>query len=258
MKELNMDFWGEFGYVWDNYSETLYLGVGNTLLIALLGTLFGLLIGLIIGIIRTIPKSKTAFFSVTQKIINAILIAYIEVFRGTPMIVQAMVFKYGFLSVFGFTADPIVLGIVIVSINTGAYMAEIVRGGIISIDKGQFEGAQSIGMSHIQYMILVILPQALKNILPSVTNEFIINIKDTSVLNVINVMELFFMTQKVGGMSLDYLQTYLIASVMYFIMTLSISLLLRLIERLMNGKNTYTIHGSQSDPKAEIRVTEEA
>ena len=252
-----MDFWGEFGYVWDNYRKTLFLGVGNTLLIALLGTIFGLLIGLIIGIIRTFPKSKNAVFTVVQKIVNSILIVYIEVFRGTPMIVQAMVFKYGFLALFGFTADPIVLGIVIVSINTGAYMSEIVRGGIVSIDKGQFEGAQSIGMSHIQYMVLIILPQALKNILPSVTNEFIINIKDTSVLNVINVMELFFMTQKVGGMSLDYLQTYLIASVMYFVMTLSISLLLRLIERLMNGKNSYTIHGSQSNPKAEIRIAKE-
>ena len=249
-----MDFWGEIVYVWTNYRHTLFSGVGNTLLISLLGTLFGLLIGLLIGIIRTLPTSKMKFFAVLQKVVNYVLVVYIEVFRGTPMIVQAMVFKYSFLNIFGFSADPIALGIAIVSINTGAYMAEIVRGGILSIDKGQFEGAQSVGLSHLQYMIYIIIPQALKNILPSITNEFIINIKDTSVLNVINVMELFFMAQKVGGMALDYLQTYIIASAMYLVMTLSISITLRLIERFMKGKKNYTIMGSQSDPKAEIHV----
>ena len=251
-----MDFWSEFGYVWNNYNQTLLSGVGNTLLVALTGTLFGLLIGIIIGVIRTVPQSKNAVVRVLQKILNGILIVYIEVFRGTPMIVQAMVFKYGFLILFGFNAEAIVLGIIIVSINTGAYMAEIVRGGIISIDKGQFEGAQSVGMNHFQTMFHVIIPQVLRNILPSVTNEFIINIKDTSVLNVINVMELFFMAKTVGGMSLDYLQTYIIASLMYLVMTLSISLLLRFIERLLKGKDNFTIFGSQSDPSAEIKVTE--
>ena len=128
-----------------------------------------------------------------------ILIIYIEFFRGTPMIVQAMVIFYGSALAFGIDMDRTVAAIFIVSINTGAYMAEIVRGGVISIDKGQFEAAQAIGMNHVQTMLHVVLPQVIRNILPATGNQFIINIKDTSVLNVIGVTELFFQTKSVAG-----------------------------------------------------------
>ena len=116
------------------------------------------------------------------KVINVILSIYIEIFRGTPMIVQAMVIYYGSALAFGYNMDPIGAAIFIVSINTGAYMAEIVRGGIVSVDKGQFEAAQAIGMNHFQTMFNVVLPQVIRNILPATGNEFVINIKDTSVL----------------------------------------------------------------------------
>ena len=145
-------------------------------------------------------------------------------------------------------------GILIVSINTGAYMAEIVRGGIISIDKGQFEGAMSIGMTHKQTMWRVIIPQVMRNILPSVSNEFVINIKDTSVLNVIGVTELYYFAGVIKRQNFQTFQTYLVICVIYFILTFSITRLLRYIEKKMDGKDNYTIFGSQSDSNAEIHI----
>lgn len=252
---------GFFNDVWNiivKYHDMLLSGLGYTMLIALIGTVAGLVIGIIIGIVRTIPKSHSKGIRVIQKIIDVILTVYIEVFRGTPMMVQAMVIFWGYAFASGGNTLPIIpAGIFIVSINTGAYMAEIVRGGIISIDKGQFEGAQSIGMTHFQVMIHVVIPQAMRNILPSISNEFVINIKDTSVLNVIGVMELYWQATKIQTMNYQIFQTYVIISIMYFIMTFTVTRILRLFEKLLEGKNTYTIHGSQSDPTAEIRIKEE-
>ncbi len=232
-------------------------GVGQTMLIALIGTIAGLVIGLLIGIIRTMPKSKNSFLSFLQNAINCIFAAYIEVFRGTPMMVQAMVIFWGFAFATG-TALPVVTsGIVIVSINTGAYMAEIVRGGIISVDKGQFEAATATGMTHFQTMTRVIIPQVMKNILPSISNEFVINIKDTSVLNVIGVKELYYYAFDIQRQNYKTFQSFAIACVIYFILTFSITRILRFIEKRLDGGKNYTICGSQSDPDAEIHVHEE-
>lgn len=237
------------------YSNLLLSGIGYTLLISLSGTVIGLLIGLLTGVIRTIPKSKTKWVAIAQRVINAIISIYVEVFRGTPMMVQAMVIFWGYAFMAGGqTLELIPAGIFIVSINTGAYMAEIVRGGIISIDKGQFEGAAACGMTHWQAMIHVVIPQVMRNILPSISNEFVINIKDTSVLNVIGVMELYYMAGKIQVMTFKMFETYLIVCVIYFILTFSITRLLRLIEKKLSGKDSYTICGSQSDPNAEIRI----
>ena len=173
------------------------------------------------------------------------------------MMVQAMVIFWGFAFANGGATLPLIpAGIFIVSINTGAYMAEIVRGGIISIDKGQFEAASSVGMTHWQTMIFVIIPQVMRNILPSVSNEFVINIKDTSVLNVIGVMELYYMAGKVQHMTWNIFETYLVICVMYFVMTFTVTRLLRLAEKWLSGSKNYTICGSQSDPAAEIHIKE--
>jgi putative lysine transport system permease protein len=174
------------------------------------------------------------------------------------MMVQAMIIYWGYAFASGGSTLPLIpAGIFIVSINTGAYMTEIVRGGIISVDKGQFEGAYSVGMTHSQAMFHVIIPQVMRNILPSVSNEFVINIKDTSVLNVIGVMELFYQATKIVTMNFKTFQTYVIVCVIYFIATYSITRLLRLFEKKLAGSNSYTICGSQSDPAAEIHITEE-
>ncbi|MPM90004.1 Glutamine transport system permease protein GlnP [bioreactor metagenome] len=207
----------------------------------MVGTIIGLFIGLIVGIIKTAPNSNHVFLKILQKIINVILSVYIEVFRGTPMIVQAMVIYYGYAYFTGISLNRISAAIFIVSINTGAYMAEIVRGGIVSIDKGQFEGAHAIGMSHWQTMVYIVTPQVIRNILPAVGNEFVINIKDTSVLNVISVTELYFQSTSISSINYQIFPTLTITCIIYFILTFGITRILRLIEKKLDGPKNYEI-----------------
>lgn len=220
-------------------------GAGVTLWVSIIGTIVGMLIGLMVGVVRTIPVPEKGSKKIILGIINWILAAYIEFFRGTPMIVQAMVIYYGSALAFGINIDRMVAALFIVSINTGAYMSEIVRGGIISIDKGQFEAAQAIGMTHFQTMTNVILPQVVRNILPATGNEFVINIKDTSVLNVISVSELFFQTKTVAGNNFRYFETFFITCIIYFIMTFTVTRILRAIERKLDGPDNYIMAGNQ-------------
>ena len=229
------------------YYLDILTGVGYTMLVALIGTVVGLLIGVLIGIYRTMPTPKNKAARIFKRIGDWILSVYVEIFRGTPMMVQAMVIFWGFaLLNDGRTMDVVFSGLVIVSINTGAYMAEIVRGGIISIDKGQFEGAHAIGMGHGKTMLYVVMPQALRNILPSVSNEFVINIKDTSVLNVIGFTELYFVANDIKNHTYKTFQTFLLVAIVYFVLTFGISMLLRFIERKMDGSKNYKVLGSQN------------
>ena len=225
-------------------------GAGVTLLIALTGTIIGAIIGLLAGVIRTIPMPERGAKKSFLKIINIILSIYIEFFRGTPMIVQAMVIYYGSAAAFGWQMNPIIAGIVIVSINTGAYMAEIVRGGIISVDQGQYEAAQAIGMNHIQTMNHVVLPQVIRNILPATGNHFIINIKDTAVLSVISIAELFFQTKTVAGNNFRYFEAFFIVSIIYFVLTYTVTLILRAFERKLDGPDSYTVVGNPMQAEA--------
>lgn len=218
-------------------------GAGMTLLISIVGTILGAIIGLLAGVIRTIPLPERKGKRIILKVVNILLSMYIEFFRGTPMIVQAMVIYYGSALAFGVNMDLLTAAIFIVSINTGAYMAEIVRGGVISIEKGQFEAAQAIGMNHIQTMWNVILPQVIRNILPATGNQFIINIKDTSVLNVIGVTELYFQTKSVAGNNFRYFESFFVACVLYFIMTYAVTLILRYFERKLDGPENYSMIG---------------
>lgn len=244
--------------VWQKYGSQILGGVGNTMLISIIGTLAGLLIGLMNGIIRTVPTPKNRVLRFLMRIVNAIITVYVEVFRGTPMMVQAMIIYWGYAYANGGkTLNLLLSGMVIVSINTGAYITEIVRGGIISIDKGQFEGAASIGMSHFQTMLHVVIPQVIRNILPSVSNEFVVNIKDTSVLNVIGVTELYFYAASAAKNSYKTFASYLIACAIYFVLTFTVTRILRLVEKLLDGKDSYTIFGSQTSPEAELHVAKE-
>lgn len=220
-------------------------GAGMTLLISMIGTVLGFFIGLLIGVIRTVPMPERGVKRIILKAVNAILFAYIELFRGTPMIVQAMVIYYGSALAFGIDMNRLYAAILIVSVNTGAYMSEIVRGGIVSIDKGQFEAAQAIGMNHFQTMVNVILPQAVRNILPATGNEFVINIKDTSVLNVISVTELYFQTKSVSGNNFRYFESFFVACILYFIMTFTVTRILRFFERKLDGPENYIMYANQ-------------
>ena len=253
-----MSFLNDVLNIFIKYYPQLLTGVGNTLLIALTSTVAGLALGLLTGVVRTAPMSKNPVLRALHKLLNAIIAIYVEIFRGTPMMVQSMVIYWGYAFATG--GDPLPLipsGILIVSINTGAYMAEIVRGGIISIDRGQFEGAMSIGMTHAQTMFKVIIPQVMRNILPSVSNEFVINIKDTSVLNVIGVTELYYFAGIIKRQNFQTFQTYLVVCILYFILTFTVTRLLRWVERKLDGNENYTIFGSQTDVNAEIHITKE-
>lgn len=251
-------FFTRIGNIIKTYYLSILKGVGYTILVAIVGTIAGLFIGLLIGMYRTLDAPKNKVLAVLKKIGDFVLSAYIEVFRGTPMMVQAMVIFWGSaLLNDGATMNVTVAGLIIVSINTGAYMAEIVRGGIISIDKGQFEGAQAIGMTHSQTMWNIVLPQVLRNIMPSVANEFVINVKDTSVLNVIGFTELFFYAKSIAFNTYAIFETYLVVAAIYFILTFTITRILRLVEKKLDGKKDYRIMGSQNlDADAIVRENE--
>ena len=253
-----MSFLNDVLNIFIKYYPQLLTGVGNTVLIALTSTVAGLALGLLTGVVRTAPMSKNPILRALHKLLNAIIAIYVEIFRGTPMMVQSMVIYWGYAFATGGDTLPLIpSGILIVSINTGAYMAEIVRGGIISIDRGQFEGAMSIGMTHAQTMFKVIIPQVMRNILPSVSNEFVINIKDTSVLNVIGVTELYYFAGIIKRQNFQTFQTYFVICILYFILTFTITRLLRWVERKLDGNEHYTIFGSQTDVHAEIHITKE-
>lgn len=240
---LPTDYWARVLYLVTNYSTSFLRGAGSTLLIALVGTLVGCLIGFAVGIVQTIPVSKQD--SIVKRavlfIVKLILNIYVEVFRGTPMIVQAMFIYFGAMQYLGITMGMWFAAFFIVSINTGAYMAETVRGGILSIDPGQTEGAKAIGMTHFQTMLYVIFPQTLRNIIPQIGNNLIINIKDSSVLSVIGVIELYYAAKQTAGAYYWWFEAMTVAMILYLIMTFVFSRLLRLWESKLDGPASFDL-----------------
>ena len=249
-----MSFFDCIAKIFSEYWRSFLRGTGNTLLMAIIGTIAGFLIGLIIAIIRTVPvkDGDSGVKKAALKIVNTILSVYVEVIRGTPMMVQALIIHYSLFVPLGM--KPMASAIIIISVNTGAYMAEIVRGGIISVDKGQFEGAHAIGMSHFKTMFYVILPQAIRNIMPSIGNEFVVNIKDSSVLSVISITELMFAAKQAGGAYAQFVPSYVMCAVIYFILTFTVTRILRLLEKKMDGDDSYVVCGSQTDFKSQINA----
>ena len=237
------DFGGRIVYLLQQYGGSFLKGAGVTMVIALVGTFIGCLIGCVAGIIQTIPVEKKD--SVVKRgilwIVKFILNVYVEVFRGTPMMAQAMFIYFGSAAVFNINMSMWFAAFFIVSINTGAYMAETMRGGILSIDEGQTEGAKAIGMTHVQTMLYVILPQAIRNIMPQIGNNLIINIKDTCVLSIIGIVELFYTTKGVAGAFYTYFEAFTIAMVIYFILTFTCSRILRFWEGKLDGPDSYDL-----------------
>ena len=243
MNSLPDDFWGWVVYLLQQYGPSFLRGAGTTMLIAVISTAVGCLIGFGVGIVQTTPADKAHPVKyILMKLVRFLLDAYVEIFRGTPMMVQAMFIYYGLAQLFNIHLGTMEAALFIVSINTGAYMAETVRGGILSIDPGQTEGAKAIGMTHVQTMNAVILPQALRNIMPQIGNNLIINIKDTCVLSVIGTVELFFATKSVAGAMYTYFEAFTITMVIYFVLTFSCSRLLRLWESRMDGPDSYELY----------------
>ena len=240
---LPENFPGRIMYLLEQYGSSFLKGAGNTMIIAIVGTLLGCVIGFVVGIIQTTPTDKrdSAVKRVLVGILKFIMGCYVEVFRGTPMMAQAMFIYFGSSYLFEINMSMWFAAFFVVSINTGAYMAETVRGGILSVDVGQTEAAKAIGMTHVQTMINVILPQALRNIMPQIGNNLIINIKDTCVLSIIGIVELFYTTKGVAGAYYTYFEAFTIAMVIYFILTFTCSRLLRIMERKMDGPDNYDL-----------------
>ena len=236
----------DIGKLWGKYGGTYLSGIRNTLILALVATVIGCVIGFVCGVLNTIPCAKSdppikRFF---LRLIRIIVRIYVEVFRGTPMVLQAVFLYYGLPY---FTDNAVkfaniwVAAILVVSINTGAYMAESVRGGIISIDPGQTEGAKAIGMTHLQTMTSVILPQALRNIMPQIGNNFIINVKDTSVMFIIGFPDFFSAHRAAVGASYLYFPSATVEMLGYLSMTLIASFLLRWVEKKLDGDSSYEL-----------------
>lgn len=236
----------DIGKLWAKYGSLYISGIEKTLILALVATVIGCIIGFICGVLNTIPCGKNdspvkRFF---VGLVRVIVRIYVEVFRGTPMMLQAVFIYYGLPY---FTNNAVTFqsewtaAILVVSVNTGAYMAESVRGGIISIDPGQTEGAKAIGMTHVQTMTSVILPQALRNIMPQIGNNFIINVKDTSVMFIIGFSEFFAAHRAAVGASYLYFPSATVEMVGYLTMTLLASFLLRLVEKKLDGSRSYEL-----------------
>ncbi|MCI6228836.1 MAG: amino acid ABC transporter permease [Candidatus Faecousia sp.] len=232
--------------LWTKYGGSYLTGIRNTLVLALVATAIGCVIGFVCGILNTIPCTDRDPLPkrILLRLIRIIVRVYVEVFRGTPMVLQAVFIYYGLPY---FTDNAVkftniwVAAMLVVSVNTGAYMAESVRGGIISIDPGQTEGAKAIGMTHVQTMLYVILPQALRNIMPQIGNNFIINVKDTSVMFIIGFPDFFAAHRAAVGASYLYFPSATVEMAGYLCMTLIASFLLRWAEKKMDGSSNYEL-----------------
>lgn len=237
-REDDTNFFSQVATIWCTYYKQFLMGTLFTVIISFISTGIGFLIGLLIAIFQSlhVARHHHAAYAL-YKTLDIIIKVYIEIFRGTPMMVQAMLIFYGSKLFFGIDLSPLTSAFLIVSINSGAYLSETVRGGILGVSAGQLEGAKALGLGHWDTMVHIILPQAIVSILPSVGNELNMNIKDTSVLNVIAVSELFFVTKSIAGTTYQTFQTYLITSVIYFILTFAASIMLTQIERHVLGIN---------------------
>lgn len=228
------DFLGGALYTLVRYGKMFLEGAGLTLLISLIGTVLGFILALFLATVKIIaptPQDK-ALGRFLKIFFNKLSSTYITIFRGTPMIVQASFFWYGF----GLFGNALLCGLFVVSLNTAAYIAEIIRGSVNAIDKGQTEGSLALGLSYSQTFVFVIFPQAIKNSMPAIGNEFVINIKDTAVLSVIGIFELFNQTKKITSLHYRQLEAYAIVALIYLILTYSITSILKLIEKRMGMK----------------------
>lgn len=257
---MERSFFGWIVFLLEKYWPQFIRGTGTTLLLAIIGTAAGFVIGLLVGVVRTIPlhadgRSSTSPRSIFLRVANWLLAVYIEVFRGTPMMVQAMLIYYGVQEIAGVTFGAFPAAMLVITLNTGAYMSEIVRGGIQSVDRGQNEAAQAIGMTHWQTMIHVVLPQTIRNILPATGNEFVVNLKDSSVLSVITVGELFYAANSVRAIYYRPYEPFVIAALIYLTLTFISSRLLRLLENRMDGPKNYTLIASSTTPELITRHT---
>ena len=206
--------------------NNILTGLKNTLLIAVTGLVIGIIIGTIIATIRVIPKYKTL-----PKVLNGICTFYVGFFRGTPMVVQLLLFYYVLLPVLGMKMTGVKVAMAVFGLNSGAYISEIMRGGILSVDSGQMEAGRAVGLSFPTTMLKIVIPQAIKNILPTLGNEFIALIKETSVVSFVGAADLYVAFNYIGSNSYEFMVPYLVMALIYIALVMIISLGIKMMER---------------------------
>lgn len=213
-------FWEQNGYV------KVLEGLENTLLIACTGLIIGIIIGTLIATVKVLPKYKTL-----PKVLNAICNFYVALFRGTPIVVQLLVFYYVLFPLMGWKITGVGVSILVFGLNSGAYISEVMRGGIQSVDPGQMEAGRAVGLSFGTTMMKIVIPQAVKNILPTMGNEFIALIKETSVVSFVGAADLYMAFNYIGSNSYEFMVPYLVMAIIYIALVLIISLMIKLMER---------------------------
>ena len=197
-------------------------GLQNTVLIAIVGLVIGILIGTVIATARVLPK---------YKVLNGICSVYVAMFRGTPMVVQLLVFYYVLLPIIGWNITGVQVAMLVFGLNSGAYISEIMRSGIQSVDAGQMEAGRAVGLSFGASMMKIVIPQAVKNILPTLGNEFIALIKETSVVSFVGAADLYVAFNYIGTNSYEFMVPYLVMALIYIALILVVTLLVKLLER---------------------------
>ena len=201
-------------------------GLKNTLLIAVIGLIIGIVLGTLIATVRVIPKYK-----VLPRVLNGICSFYVGLFRGTPMVVQLLVFYYVLLPIIGVKMTGVQVSMMVFGLNSAAYISEIMRSGIMSVDAGQLEAGRAVGLSFSVSMIKIVIPQAVKNILPTLGNEFIALIKETSVVSFVGAADLYVAFNYIGSNSYEFMVPYLVMAIIYIVIVLLISGGIKLMER---------------------------
>lgn len=228
---------GNFGAKLDRFIDTfineggykdVLTGLGNTIKIAIAGLIIGIVIGTLIAAVRVIPKHK-----VLPRILNAFCGIYVAFFRGTPMVVQLLLSYYVALPLMGLHLPSVNVAVIVFGLNSGAYISEIMRGGILSVDSGQMEGGRAMGLSFGKTMTAIVIPQAVKNILPTLGNEFITLIKETSVVSFVGALDLYVAFNRIGSNSYEFMVPYLVMAIIYIVLVLLITGLVKWMERSM-------------------------
>ncbi len=209
--------------------RTVLEGLQNTLKIAIIGLVIGIVIGTLIAVVRVLPKYK-----LLPRILNGICSFYVSFFRGTPMVVQLLLSYYVALPLMGINLPSVSVAIVVFGLNSGAYISEIMRSGIQSVDPGQMEGGRAIGLNFGTTMLKIVIPQAIKNILPTLGNEFITLIKETSVVSFVGALDLYVAFNRIGSNSYEFMVPYLVMALIYIVLVLIISGLVKLMERSLS------------------------
>lgn len=226
---------GNFQLKWDQFVdvfiaqgayEKVLEGLKNTLIIAIAGLIIGIIVGILIATVRVVPKYKRL-----PRVLNGICSFYVGLFRGTPMVVQLLVCYYVLLPILGIKMSGVEVSVLVFGLNSGAYISEIMRGGIMSVDGGQMEAGRAMGLSFATTMRMIVIPQAIKNIIPTLGNEFIALIKETSVASFVGASDLYVAFNYIGSNSYEFMVPYLVMAVIYIAIVMLISLGIKLIER---------------------------